>query len=93
VSADSLVPERIEVTQVEQAENPFNSATVIPEKRNREMYGLIDGKKNIEALRALMYASEKEAVEVLHALPTKGYIRLRDAGGNAVDISSFPTSL
>jgi|SRR6266567_1609604 len=89
---DSLIPERIEAIQVEQAENPFNSAIVIPEKRNRELYSLIDGKKNIEELRALMYASQKEMLEVLQSLLAKGHIRLREVGGNPVDISSFPLS-
>jgi hypothetical protein len=89
---DSFIPERIEAIEVEQAENPFNSAIVIPEKRNRDMYSLVDGKKNIEELRTLLYASQKEMVAVLQSLLAKGYIRLRDVGGNSVDISSFPPS-
>jgi hypothetical protein len=86
---DTLIPEHRETTRVEQAEKPFNSAIVISERRSREMYNLIDGKKNIEALRGFMNASEKEILEVLQSLLAKGYVRVREVGGNEVDISYF----
>jgi hypothetical protein len=85
-----LIPERIQTTEIEQAENPFNSAIVIPEKRMRQMYSIIDGKKNIEELTFLTHMSRKEVLETLQSLLSKGYIKLREVGGNPIDISSFP---
>ena len=85
----SLIPERIQTTEVEQAENPFNSAIVIPEKRNRQVYNLIDGKKNIEELTLLVRVSRKEILEILQSLLAKGYIKVREVGGNSREVSSF----
>jgi hypothetical protein len=84
-----LIPERIQTTKIEQSENPFNNAIVIPEKRMRQTYSIIDGKKNIEELIFLTQMSRKEVLEVLQSLLSKGYIKIRELGGNPIDISSF----
>jgi|ERR1019366_4860602 hypothetical protein len=84
-----LIPEHTQAAEAEQSENPFSSAVVISEKRVRQMYNLIDGKKSVAELMALMHIDEKEALELLHSLLAKKYILLREAGGGLVEISSL----
>ena len=85
----SLIPERIQTIKIEQGENPFNSAIVISEKRSRQMYSLIDGKKNVKELTVLMQMNQKEAVKMLQSLFSQGYIKIREVGGKSVEISTF----
>lgn len=84
-----LIPELIQVTEIEQGANPFNTAIVIPEKRSRQMYNFIDGKRNIKELTLLMQMNQKEILETLQSLLVNRYIKIRDVGGNYVEISSF----
>jgi hypothetical protein len=89
LALDYLIPERIEDNEIEQGENPFNSAVVIPEKISRQMYSLLDGKKNVGELTTLLHVNRKEMGEMLQVLLAKGYIRVREAGGNIVDVATF----
>ena len=85
-----LIPERIHATKIEQAENPFSNAVVLPEKKMRQIYSIIDGKKNIEEITFLTQMRSKEVLETLQSLIAKGYITIHDEGGNSIDLSSFP---
>jgi hypothetical protein len=69
-----LVPARAQAEEIEQAENPFNKVVIITEKRTRQVYNLIDGKKNVAELAILTRMSQKEVLEALQSLTTKGYI-------------------
>lgn len=84
-----LIPERVQTAEIKQGENPFSNAVVIPEKRMRQMYAIIDGKKNIEELIYLTYMSRKEVLETLRSLLSKGYIKIHEVQGNLIDIASF----
>jgi hypothetical protein len=84
-----LIPEHNQIEKIEQAQNPFSSAIILTEKKERRIYNYINGKKNIEELAALAHVNRKEIFEVVRSLSAQGYIRLRDAGGNLVDISLF----
>jgi hypothetical protein len=84
-----LIPEHAQTREIEQAENPFSNAVVIPEKRARQMYSLIDGKKNVVELASLTRMSPKEILETLQSFLAQGYITLREAGGKPVDIAAF----
>jgi hypothetical protein len=85
----TLVPERTQITEIEQAKNPFSSALILPEKKTRQMYNLIDGKKNIAELTLSTHMNQKEVLETLQVLVSQGHILLGEPGGNPVDISSF----
>jgi hypothetical protein len=85
-----LIPEHTQATEVEQSENPFSSAVVIAEKKVRQMYNLIDGKRNVEEMMVSMHVDKKEALEILQSLLAKRYILLREVGGGFVEISAFP---
>ncbi len=87
-----LIPEHAQITEIEQAENPFSNAVVIPEKRARQMYSLIDGKKNVVELASLTHMNPRETLEALQSFLAQGYITLRDAGGKPVDIAAFAQS-
>ncbi len=89
VDITTLIPERIQTTKIEQSENPFNSAVVIPEKRMRQIYSIIDGKKNIEELVSLTQIDRKEVLNVLQSLREKGYIKINEVGENPINIASF----
>jgi hypothetical protein len=84
-----IIPEHIRVTEIDQAENPFSNAVMIPEKRARQMYSLIDGKKSIAELAFLINMNQKEILEALQFFVRQGYITLRDARGNLIDISAI----
>lgn len=85
----TLVPEHVQVNEIEQASNPFSHTVVIAEKKARQMYNVIDGKKNIEEVAALMHIEKREAVEILQFLLMKKYIVLRERGGAIVELSSL----
>ena len=68
-------------------------AVMISEKRVRQMYNLIDGKKTLSELALLTRMSQKEILEALQSLLAQGHIRLRDAGGNPVDIAPMLSSM
>jgi len=85
----TLVPERTQITEIEQAENPFSSALILPNKKTRQMYNLIDSKKNIAELALSTRTSQKEVLETLHVLVSQGHVLLCEPGGNPVEISSF----
>jgi hypothetical protein len=68
------VPRKVQKEQIEQAENPFNSAVILSEKRSRQVYSLIDGKKDVAELALLTNMSQKEVLEVLQSLLTQGHI-------------------
>jgi hypothetical protein len=84
-----LIPEQIQDTEIEHAENPFSSAVVITEKKVRQMYNLIDGKKNVAELASLAQMSPKEMLEALQFFLIQGHIKLRDARGNLIDHAAF----
>jgi hypothetical protein len=84
-----LIPEHTQNTAIEQAENPFSSAVVITEKKVRQMYNLIDGKKNVVELASLVQMNPKEMLEALQSFLVQGYIKLRDTQGHLVDNSAF----
>jgi hypothetical protein len=69
-----LIPTRAQEEKIEQAENPFNKAVIISEKRTRQLYSLIDGKKNIAELAYLTRMSQKEVLEVLQSLVSQGHV-------------------
>jgi hypothetical protein len=69
-----LIPAKVETEEIEQAENPFNKAVIIPEKKTREIYNLIDGKKDIAQLALLTRLSQKEVLEALQSLIAQGHI-------------------
>ena len=84
-----LIPERTQATEIEQARNSFNSTVVITEKKIRQIYSLIDGKKNIAELAFLTRMHHREVLEALQALLSRGHIKLREPGGRPVELSSF----
>jgi hypothetical protein len=84
-----LIPEHIQATEVEQSAHPFSSAVVIAEKKVRQMYNLIDGKKSVEEMMALMHVDKKEALVILQSLLAKRYILLREVDGDFVELSTF----
>lgn len=84
-----IIPEHIQVAEIDQAENPFSNVVMIPEKRARQMYSLIDGKKSIAELAFLVNMSQKEILEVLQSFARQGYIKLRDVRGNHIEISAI----
>jgi hypothetical protein len=69
-----LIPAKAETEEIEQAENPFNNAVIIPEKKTREIYSLIDGKKDIAQLALLTRMTQKEVLEALQSLIAQGHI-------------------
>ena len=69
-----LIPAKAETEEIEQAENPFNKAVIIPEKKTREIYSLIDGKKDIAELANLTRMSQKEVLEALQSLIEQGHV-------------------
>ena len=69
-----LIPAKAEKEEIEQAENPFNKAVIIPEKKTREIYNLIDGKKDIAQLALLTRMSQKEVLEALQSRIEQGHI-------------------
>jgi hypothetical protein len=85
----TLIPERIQTTKIEQGENPFSHAVVIPERRSRQLYDLIDGKKNIQELQLLMRVEQKVFWELLQTLVLNSYINVREVNGKIVET---PTS-
>jgi hypothetical protein len=84
-----LIPEHIQMGKIEQGDNPFTHAVVIPEKRSRQIYNLIDGKKNIQELMLLMQIDQKECLEILKILLLNGYIAVREISGDLVEVSTF----
>jgi hypothetical protein len=84
-----LVPEHTQGHEIEQTENPFNSAVIIPDKRVRQIYNLIDGKKNVADLALLAHASQKRVLEALQSLYSQGLIKLNNTAGNPAETSSF----
>ncbi len=84
-----IIPELIQVTEIDQAENPFSNVVMIPEKRARQMYSLIDGKKSVAELAFLVNMNQKEILEVLRSFVRQGYIKLRDARGNLIETSTI----
>jgi hypothetical protein len=74
VTLARLIPTRTQEEKIEQAENPFNNAVIITEKRTRQLYNLIDGKKNVAELAFLARMSQKEVLEALQTLITQGYV-------------------
>jgi hypothetical protein len=69
-----LIPARTETEEIEQAENPFNKAVILSEKKTREIYSLIDGKKNIVELANLTSMSQKEVLDALQSLIAQGHV-------------------
>jgi hypothetical protein len=87
--AATFVAERTLVTGIEQIENSVYGAALMSDKKVRQIYNLIDGKKNVAEFAAFMHASHREVLETLQTLVLHGYVILREPGGNPVDISSL----
>jgi hypothetical protein len=86
---NELIPQWASDVQAMQADNPFAEAVVISDKRARQLYFSIDGKKSIAELAESNRMDQQEFNSALQILLKQKHIRLHDPNGKAVDSSRF----
>lgn len=85
LALSSLVPQRTQSIEEFQTGNPFVNATIIPDKRARQIYSLINGQRDVATLARLANLDQKEVGEALHLLLQNEKIQLQDSKGTPID--------
>jgi hypothetical protein len=84
VTRQQLIPHWKQDIQAMQASNPLANATPITNKRARQLYFAIDGKKSITELADIMRLDQEEVDSALQFLLEQRLIQLHEPGGKAV---------
>ncbi len=74
----SFVPHRTQNIEEIQTGNPFAYATIIPDRKARQIYSLINGQRNVATLARMANLDVKEVEEALRLLIQQGKISLQD---------------
>ena len=82
-----LIPQWAQDVRAMQADNPFAEAALISDKRARQLYFSIDGKKSIAELAESNRMDQQEFNSAMQFLLKQKHIRLYDPDGKAVDSS------
>ena len=83
----TLVPHRSENIEEVSTENPFANATILPDKKTRRLYSLINGQRDIAALAQLAQLDLREVEETMQFLLRQEKIQLHNSSGDAVNAS------
>ncbi len=81
----ALVPHRAENIEELQISNPFVHATILPDKKTRRVYSLVNGQRDIATITRVAGLTQKEVLEALCLLLQQERIGLRDVKGNSID--------
>ncbi len=83
----TLIPHRAESIEEIRTGNPFANATILPDKKTRQVYSFVNDQRNIATIARLAKLDEKELVDVIRLLLQQQKIQLHDQGGNSINAS------
>ena len=83
---DTLIPQRAEDIEAMKTGNPFANAIVLPDKRTRQLYSLINGQRDVATLASLASLEQEEIKETLHFLLQQKHIQLHDVDGKSINL-------
>ncbi len=86
---NDLIPHSTQDVDAMQADNPFADGVVISDKKARQLYFAIDGKKNIAELANSTSMDQQELSSALQFLLRQKHIRLHEPSGKVIDSSQF----
>ena len=86
---NTLIPQLKQDVEAMQANNPLANATPITDKRARQLYFAIDGKRSIAQLAESTHIDQSEVSSAVQLLLKQKLIRLHEPNGKAIDTSSF----
>ncbi len=73
-----FVPRRTQSIEEIQSGNPFAYATVIPDRKARQIYSLVNGQRNVATIARMANMDVKEVEEALRLLVKQGQISLQN---------------
>ncbi len=85
----ALIPHRSESIEEIKTGNPFANATVLPDKKTRQLYSLINDQRDVATLARLTGLDQKEVEEAIRLLLERGKIQLYDLEGKHIETSPF----
>ncbi len=84
-----LIPHRSQDVEIAQASNPFATATMLTDKKARQLYTIIDGQKTLVELARHLAFNEQEIRQALRYLLQQGKVVVYTRDAQAVDASFF----
>lgn len=84
-----LLPRRTPKMEELQGLDPFTSAAIIPDKKVRRLYSLINGQRAVAQLALQADLDQKKMVEALRMLLEQHLIQFYTASGEAIEASSL----
>ena len=93
LTLDDLIPRRTQDIDAMQAGNPFANAVVISDKRARQFYFAIDGKRNIAEILGVARIKKEEVSSALNFLLKQELISLHEPNGKPIESSLFLKTL
>jgi len=89
LTLNELIPHWVQDVEAMQADNPFAAGVVIADKKARQLYFAMDGKKSIAELADSARMDQQEMNSALRFLLKQKHIRLHESNGKAIDSSHF----
>jgi hypothetical protein len=86
---NDLIPHSAQDVDAMQADNPFADSVVISDKKARQLYFAIDGKKSVAELANSTSMDQPELSSALQFLLKQKHIRLYEPSGKVIDGSQF----